>query len=65
MGPPAHVDRRVAAERAVQAARRATAERAIALNPLLTVQWIDAEHEMAFTHPHNVAKAVTELEPKS
>jgi pimeloyl-ACP methyl ester carboxylesterase len=49
---------------AAQAARNATAERAVVLNPLVQVHWIDAGHGMARTHPHEVAKAVTELEPK-
>ena len=48
-----------------QAARHTTAERAVTLNPLVKVQWIDAGHAMARTHPHEVAKAVMELEPKS
>ena len=48
-----------------QAARRATAELAVTLNPLVEVHWIDAGHAMARTHPHEVAKAVMELEPKS
>ena len=47
---------------AVQAARNATAERAVALNPLIQAHWIDAGHGMARTHPHEVARAVVELE---
>jgi esterase len=46
-----------------QAARRATAELAVTLNPLVKVQWIDAGHGMMRTHPHEVAKAVMELDP--
>jgi pimeloyl-ACP methyl ester carboxylesterase len=48
-----------------QAARHATAERAVTLNPFLRVQWIDAGHAMARTRAHEVAKAVMELEPRS
>jgi hypothetical protein len=47
-----------------QAARRAVAELAVTLYPLVKVQWIDAGHAMARTHPHEVAKAVMELEPE-
>jgi len=49
---------------AAQAARNATAERAVGSNPLVQVHWIDAGHGMARTHPREVAKAVTELDPK-
>lgn len=48
-----------------QAARRATAELAGTLNPLVKVQWIAAGHAMMRTHPREVAKAVMDLEPKS
>jgi pimeloyl-ACP methyl ester carboxylesterase len=48
-----------------QAARRATAELAVTLNPLVEVHWIDAGHAMARTHPHEVARAVMELELES
>jgi pimeloyl-ACP methyl ester carboxylesterase len=46
---------------AAQAARHATAELAVTLNPLVEVRWIDAGHAMMRTHPHEVAKAVLEL----
>jgi pimeloyl-ACP methyl ester carboxylesterase len=48
-----------------QAARRATAELAVTLNPLVEVHWIDAGHAMARTHPQEVAKSVMELQLKS
>ena len=48
-----------------QAARRATAELAVTLNPWVKVQWIAAGHAMMRTHPQEVAKAVIDLEPES
>ena len=48
-----------------QAARQATAELAVTLNPLVKVRWIDAGHAMMRTHPQEVAQAVMELDPKS
>jgi pimeloyl-ACP methyl ester carboxylesterase len=48
-----------------QAARRATAELAVTLNPLVKVQWIAAGHDMMRSHPQEVAKAVMDLQPKS
>lgn len=47
---------------AEQSARRATAELAVTLSPLVKVQWIDGGHAMARTNPHEVTKAVIELE---
>ncbi len=49
---------------AAHAARQATAELAVTLNPLVKVQWIDAGHAMMRTHPHEVARAVMELKPE-
>jgi pimeloyl-ACP methyl ester carboxylesterase len=48
-----------------QAARRATAELSVTLNPLVEVHWIDAGHAMARGHPQEVAKSVMELQLKS
>jgi pimeloyl-ACP methyl ester carboxylesterase len=48
-----------------KAARLATAELAVTLNPLVGVQWIDAGHGMIRTHPDEVAKAVMKLDSTS
>jgi esterase len=48
-----------------KAARLATAELAVTLNPLVRVQWIDAGHGMIRTHPDEVAKAVMKLDSTS
>jgi hypothetical protein len=48
-----------------QAARHATAERAVTLNPSVRVQRIDAGHAMARARARELAKAVMEMEPKS
>lgn len=50
--------------RLTQAARRATADVAVTLNPLVEVRWIDAGHAMMLTHPRQVAQAVLELDPE-
>jgi pimeloyl-ACP methyl ester carboxylesterase len=46
---------------AAQAARHATAERAVEANPLVGVAWLETGHVMIRTRPHQVAQALRGL----